>query len=207
MRKKVTIKFKNFAESMRRLKIVIGETSDRQVCLAIGIGPDSLVQLRKRGSYPYANVIEYCIKNKISLDYILGNDEILVTKEVEDNLEPNNPLLGLKKGSSVFEMRTINLEQNIVLPIFDMVVYKNSHKAYIDESTIYIIDTSVGSINKNGIYLVESNGIFYIKNVAIDFSGNFTFREKKQVDIVLKADELDKIEIIGSVVYSFSKDD
>lgn len=197
----------NFDESMRRLKIVIGETSDRQVALAIGIRADSLIQLRKRGSYPYAKVIEYCKKNKVSLDYVLGNDEILVTKEVEDNLEPNNPLLGLKKSSCVFEMRTINLEQNIVLPIFDMIVYKNSHKAYIDESTIYIIDTSVGSINKNGIYLVKSNGIFYIKNVAIDFSGNFTFREKGQVDIVLKADELEKIEVIGSVVYSFSKDD
>lgn len=192
---------------MRRLKIVIGETSDRQVALAIGIRADSLIQLRKRGSYPYAKVIEYCKKNKVSLDYILGNDEILVTKEVEDNLEPNNPLLSLKKSSSVFEMRTINLEQNIVLPMFDKIVYKNSYKAYIDESTIYIIDTSVISINKNGIYLVKSNGIFYIKNVAIDFSGNFTFREKGQVDIVLKADELEKIDVIGSVVYSFSKDD
>lgn len=181
-----------------KIKEIEGVTSDRQFALTIGMRPDSYANAKKRGTFPFEKVIDYCFKNKYSLDEIFG------MKNPKKVLETNS-----FDSETFIDIQVLESSDNVRLPkeIFkDMLDNINFLRAYIDSiSNIFIINTNLSKLQDRESFLVKIFDKLYIKNVSIDLDRNYKLTENEFEPIVVKESDFQKFDIIGKVESTYKK--
>lgn len=188
----------NYLSIVERIKEIEKINSDRQFALLIGMRADSYANAKKRGTFPYEKVIEYCFRKNYSIDEIF-------------NLK--NPIKNLKEPSKGWKDRYFNIlcidsEDYIRVPKdtthnFDDI---NFFRAFIDEKgNIFLINKTKTKLEDRANFLVKIFDKYYIKNVSIDLDRNFKLLEKEYEPIILKESDFSKIDVIGKVEISYKK--
>lgn len=191
----------DYPSIVERIKKIENETSDRQFAIAIGMRNDSYSNAKKRGTFPFEKIINYCFVNNYSLDEIFGMSN--PTKPVSESSEHIN-----ENSNSVY-IESIESNQTIKLPSYLLGGEKTSKntKYFIDEKdTIFIVDTIDKNLEDRNSYLIRLFNNLYIKDVSIDLSHNFKLKENGFDEIIVKNEELFKIEVLGKVILTYKKD-
>jgi hypothetical protein len=190
----------DFPSIVERIKKIENETSDRQFAIAIGMRNDSYSNAKKRGTFPYEKIINYCFVNNYSLDEIFG-----MKNPIKPALESNE---NTNKECNSIYIESIENKQTIKLPanLFDEERTSKDIKYYIDENdTIFIVDTIGRKLEDRNSYLIKLFNNLYIKDVSIDLSHNFKLKENGFDEIIVKNEELFKIEVLGKVILTYKK--
>lgn len=191
----------DYTSIVDRIKKTENVTSDRQFAIAIGMRTDSYSNAKKRGTFPFEKIINYCFVNNYSLDEIFGmKNPIKPISESNQNTNEN--------GSSVY-IDSIENNQTIKLPsyLLDGEKISKNIKYFIDkQDTIFIVDTIDKQLEDRNSYLIRLFNNLYIKDVSIDLSHNFKLKEKDFDEIKVKNEELFKIEVLGKVILTYKKD-
>ena len=80
-----------------RLKGVLGVSRDDEVAQALGMSPQSLNGYKDRKKIPYDKILEFCMRESVSLDHVLlGKGQV-------QNLDQNKLIVDLTKRISELE--------------------------------------------------------------------------------------------------------
>lgn len=174
------------------IKNIINSNSDRQFCLAIGMRPDSFSNMKKKGTLPYKYIVDFALKNQISLDYLFQN----VFKESKsiENIDENS----IKKEDEYIEV--INDTKKIKIPLVRKYNNKSDIKAYINKDDIYIIDCSNKELKNLNKYLIKTNSDnYFIKDVEITLTNEYIFKDEVSEPIRTKEDYSKNVEVVGKI--------
>ena len=187
-----------YSSIVKKIKEIEGVTSDRQFALIIGMRPDSYANTKKRGTFPFEKVIDYCFKNNYSLDEVFdikNPKKILESSSLDNESFVNIPLLE--------DDDSIRLPKESIKDILDNL---HSLKAYIDNiSNIFIINTELKKLEDRESFLVKIFDKLYIKDVSVDLDRNYKLTESDFEPIVIKESDFEKFEIIGKVEAIYKK--
>ena len=194
----------SFQNLIIKLKKLSGLKTDKAVAIEIlGLKADAFVQRKKRNAIPYENVINYCLVNKISLDSLFENNEIII-REIEDveTKRIETPTFSLSKIS------IIDSNEFVILPFNsnDRIV-----KAFVDNSnkSIFISNISINNFSEDGNYLIKYNDRIFVKKIMMNFNDTYKimtiYSDESERDFTTEVteDELLKIEILGKVIEIF----
>lgn len=115
----------------------------------------------------------------------------------------------INENSNSVYIESIESNQTIKLPSYLLDGEKTSKntKYFIDEQdTIFIVDTIDKNLEDRNSYLIRLFNNLYIKDVSIDLSHNFKLKENGFDEIIVKNEELFKIEVLGKVILTYKKD-
>jgi len=189
----------DYSSIVEKIKEIEKINSDRQFALLIGMRPDSYANAKKRGTFPYEKIIEYCFRKNFSID------EIFDMKNPVKNIKE---LLGKENKNNFIDVLCINSEDHIRVPkdnihnLDDI----NFFRAFIDENgNIFLINKNKTKLEDRANFLVKIFDKYYIKNVSIDLDRNFKLLEKEYEPIILKESDFSKIDVIGKVEISYQK--
>lgn len=187
-----------YSSIVEKVKEIEGVTSDRQFALTIGMRPDSYANAKKRGTFPFEKVIDYCFKNRYSLDEVFGMKN--PKKILENNSTENEDFVDIP---SLINDDNVRLPKDSIRDIIDKI---NSLKVYIDSANnIFIINTELKKLQDRESFLVKIFDKYYIKDVSVDLDKNYKLSESNYEPIIIKESDFEKFEIIGKVESTYKK--
>jgi phage repressor protein C with HTH and peptisase S24 domain len=191
---------------------------DKDIGKYLNITPESLSRLKKTNNIPYQKIIDFCNREKISIDWILlGNknekeEEKLKIKYRINVLASagggainyNENFLEIELDEYISKALGLNKEDERYIEAINVI--GDSMSPIIEDGAIAYIDTRKTDISKSGIYAVSTNnsGLF-IKRVILDPITHKIelISENKYYDKITV--EPDEIKIIGRVIGISSK--
>lgn len=186
-------------EILNKLKKISGVETDKALALEIlGLKPDALVQRKKRGAIPYEAVVSYCLRNKISIDVLFDNKQIIVSSETDINEGtrvdiPNN----------LYKIQVVDSNESIIIPLQKHDKILTAH-IEPDLKTCFIADISIDSFKEDGKYLIKFNGRYFAKKLVTSFRNTYEFSdlssEENPSSFELSESELLDIEVIGQII-------
>ena len=212
----------DFCEIIEKIKNIISKEKnkkifDKDVAKELGITQANFATLKSRNKIPYQQILDFCARKKISINWLLYN------QAPESLIETTNsywikyyPNINLSAGGGAeflednFNM--IEIPQNI-LKDFDKNELKyieainiigDSMEPILFDGNIAIIDRRKTDIKKGGIFaFLSSNGLF-VKRLHIRIDG--------KIDVISENKEYPKqkinqneIKILGKIIGSFGR--
>lgn len=199
-KKKDEILNENFVnEVLDNLANILNVKSDRQLAIKLDILPSTLFNNRKRGILPYEKILNYALKQEISLDEIFKPNNVKNDKTKECFL-----------ASSDYDLVNINILNDsknfIQIPL--KIAEQENYKAFLDDKKIYIIDTINNNFKNKNRYLIKNNNNYFVVLISLDFDNTYILRDENDSDLISKLtkEEFEKIEIIGKVDFILSRE-
>lgn len=199
-KKKDEILNENFVnEVLDNLANILNVKSDRQLAIKLDILPSTLFNNRKRGILPYEKILNYALKNNLSLDDIFKPSNI-----------KNNKVNECILASSDYDLVNINILNDsknfIQIPL--KIAEQENYKAYLDDKKIYVIDTINNNFKNKTRYLIKNNNNYFVVLISLDFDNTYILRDENDSDLISKLtkEEFEKIEIIGKVDFILSRE-
>ena len=214
----------DFNQILNRIKKYIkqkenkNEVYDKDVGNLLGITVQSLSRMKKTNSIPFQKIVEFCNREKISLDWILFG---LNHEEDENKIKIKyrlNVLASAGGGAENLDedfleieidenlAKALNLSKEDEQYIEAINVIGDSMSPIIEDGAIAYIDTRKTDINKSGIYAVSTiNSGLFIKRVVLDPIANKIelISENKYYDKITV--DPSEVKIIGRVIGVTSK--
>ena len=213
---------KNFSEVLEKLKDILSKEQnkrifDKDIAHELGITQANLATLKSRNKIPYQQILDFCARKKISINWLLYN------QAPESLIETTNsywiryyPNINLSAGGGAefldekFEM--IEIPQNILSDINSnelqnieaINIIGDSMEPILFDGNIALINRKKTDINKGGIFaFVSSNGLF-VKRLHKRIDG--------KIDVISENKEypkqkisLNEISILGKIIGSFGR--
>ena len=214
----------DFNQILKRIKEYIkrkenkNEVYDKDVGKLLGITVQSLSRMKKTNSIPFQKLIEFCEKEKISLDWALfGINHQEDENKVKIKYRPNvlasagggaenldEDFLEIEIDENLAKALNISKEDEKYIEAINVV--GDSMSPIIEDGAIAYIDTKKTDISKSGIYAVSTvNSGLFIKRVVLDPITNKIelISENKYYDKITV--EPNEVKIIGRVIGVTSK--
>lgn len=61
-----------YAAALAKAKVAFNANSDRELASKINLDPSAISVAKKNGTAPVRHIIEACVENNVSIDYIFG---------------------------------------------------------------------------------------------------------------------------------------
>ncbi len=211
-----------FNEILERLKDIISSRTigrqvyDKDVSVQLGITPATFATMKKRGSIPYREIMEFCAKNKISINWLFFDQPAEMLVEETGKFFRIRYFTNLKAsaggGADVFdedyeymEVDTKMLEEIIGMPIpkhIDAIrVTGESMEPTLEDGSIVFVDRDSTDSSRDGIFVVSTTNGLFIKRVRerVDGMVELISDNRLYTPEILGADE---VSIVGRVVGS-----
>jgi len=209
----------DFGQILERIKEYIKNQKnknyvyDKDVGELLDITVQSLSRMKKTNSIPFQKIVEFCKKEKVSLDWILFG---LNPKEDENKIQIKyriNVLASAGGGAENIDedfleieiddniAKALNLSKEDEKYIEAINVIGDSMSPIIEDGAIAYIDIRKTDISKSGIYAVSTtNSGLFIKRVVLDPIANKIelISENKYYDKITV--EPNEVKIIGRVI-------
>ncbi len=212
----------DFSEVIEKLKDIVSQSRigarvyDKDVAAELGISQAAFATMKKRNSIPYREILEFCARRKISINWLFFD------QPAEMLLEETGKFFRIKYfaqlrasaggGAEVFDenFKYISVDRDILVEIVGSVDEKNieairvegeSMEPTLKSGSIVFIDRSGTYTSKDGIYVVSSTGGLFVKRLRVRADG---FVELIS-DNTLYENEIvspEEISIVGKVVGS-----
>jgi hypothetical protein len=172
-----------------------GILHDRHYCSLFGLPTSTVSQYKRNNSFPYSIVLEHCLKNNVSLDSIFSTTPL----KRQGKVKVSAPVEQIE-----FEIPTINKTIDIQLPE----LHQNQNKSlkfFYQNKNVFVIDTGIQKISKDGYYLLSKNELFLIVYITIKFDDAFAISliDSKTLKIqdsqTVSSEKLLEYEVLGLV--------
>lgn len=210
-----------FTEIIEKLKDVIstkkigGKVYDKDVANALGITQTSFATMKKRGSIPYKELMDFCATKKLSINWLFFDQPIEMLIEETNKFFQLRYFAELRAsaggGAEVFDenYELITVDEKIIQNISGRVdhhlemihVDGESMEPTLADGSIVFIDREHTDISKDGIFIASTNAGLFIKRIRKRADGmielisdNMTYSPE-----ILPSEELT---IVGKVVGS-----
>jgi SOS-response transcriptional repressor LexA len=214
-----------FNEIIEKIKDVIsnesesGKVFDKDVAAELGISQATFATMKKRGAVPYKELMEFCAKRKLSINWLFYDQSAgMLVEETEKFFKIkyfSSVRASAGGGAEGFgeEFETITVDKKLIKSFMpklseDELVSKNIEAINVDgesmeptlkNGSIVFVDRDHNTISKEGIFIVRTPGGLFIKrlNRKVDGSVELISDNKLYSPEIVAPDEL---EIVGKVV-------
>ena len=214
-----------FEEVVERLKDILAKeignkkVYDKDVAKALGLRAEHFSMLKKRQRLPLEELLDFCAKRKISINWLLyDQDPLSLCDETEKFAYVKYfKEINASAGGGAFNYELVAhklyIDEEIVrllggrknLKYIEALnVIGDSMEPELKEGSIVFVDTRKKNIKKGGIFVFSTNIGVFIKRVRL--------RTDKRVELIsvnrnypIEVIEPEEIKIIGEVVGSIEK--
>ncbi|WP_458701364.1 S24 family peptidase [Sulfurospirillum sp. 1307] len=210
----------DIVEILNRIKDILSseignkKVFDKDVANALGINQVTLATMKKRGKIPYKEVLEFCAKRKISINWLLFDQVVnSIAKESEkfERIHYFKDIYASAGGGALnYDEKSefLELDEEIVNHlggkqsvkyIKALNVLGDSMEPTLNDGDIVFIDTSSKNINRNGVYIVTTPMGLFIKRLQLRADGKVALVSDNSIytDEIVNSED---IEVLGKVV-------
>lgn len=212
----------NVSEIIEKLKDILskdgklGKVFDKDVAGALDLSQVNFATMKNRGKIPYSNILDFCAKKKISINWLLYNQNPGSLVDTTDKYWIRYyPEVNVSAGGGAYESDD-EYESLEVPPYFinmlggkenlkniDAInVVGDSMEPTLNSDNIIFIDKSKNDLNRDGIYAFTTTHGLFVKRIQRRVDGKFdVISDNKDYPIQI----LDKSElyVVGKVISSF----
>lgn len=210
-----------FNEIVEKLKDVIstkkigGKVFDKDVAIELGIPQTSFATMKKRGSIPYKELMEFCASKKLSINWLFFDQPIEMLVEETSKFFQVRYFTSLRAsaggGAEVFDenYELITVDEKIIQNMSGRTDRKleaihvegESMEPTLSDGSIVFIDREQTDIKKEGIFIASTNAGLFIKRIRLRADGTIELiSDNKAYSSELLAPE--EVTIVGKVVGS-----
>jgi len=206
----------NFEKIMDKIKSILtvelgkDKILNKEVANALGISPENLSMLKKRGKIPYEEIAYFCAKRKISINWILFDQN---SEEIIHNTDRFSIIKYFKDINASAGGGALNFDENYeVIYIDKKLIDKNldaihvvgdSMEPTIKDGSIIFIDRSDKNIQNGGIFVISTNSGTFVKRVNLKSTGEIELISDNKI-YPPETISSENVEIVGKVVKIFS---
>ncbi len=212
----------DFSSVLTKIKEIISQEQNRErvfdkdVAEALGINQLTFATMKKRGKLPYEEIIEFCAKRKISINWLFYDQ---ATKSLEEetgkyaNIRYFRDIYASAGGGAFNEEEegeTLVLDPHMVdmlggarevKNIDSINVLGDSMEPTFYEGDIIFINKNQKDIKKGGVFVVSTPIGLFVKRVNLKSNGELDLISDNPLYSVESVDA-NSVEIIGRVVGS-----
>lgn len=192
---------------------------DKDVASALKLSPAAFATMKNRGKIPYEEIIDFCVKKKISINWLLyGQDPSTV-------LESTNRFAYVRYFSNVNasagggadfgaeESEDLMIDESLVDKLGFYVnpkdleainVVGDSMEPTLRDGDVLFIDRTKTELGKDGVFVVGSNHGIFVKRVLRRVDGNIDIISDNS-DYSTQTVSPDEIKILGKAVGVFGR--
>jgi hypothetical protein len=213
-----------FSEIIERVKDIIsskkigGRVYDKDVAAELGINQGSLATMKKRNSIPYAELMSFCARKKISINWLFFDQPVEMLIEETSKFFRVRYYADLRAsaggGADVFDenYEMISIDEKIVQKMTGsdsrkleaIHVSGDSMEPTLQDGSIVFVDREQTDIKKEGIFIAATTAGLFIKRIRQRADGmvELISDNKTYSPEVLLSDE---VKIVGKVVGNIEK--
>ncbi len=189
---------------------------DKDVAQALGINHLTFATMKKRGKIPYEEILDFCAKRKISINWLFYNQ---ATRSLEESTEryANVRYFGdvyASAGGGAFNYEEapeyLSLDPHMVrmiggereIPNIDAInVLGDSMEPTFKDGDIVFINRSLSDVTRGGVFVISTPGGLFVKRVLLKSDGTLDLISDNSL-YSTESVMLSDVEVIGKVVGS-----
>ena len=214
----------DFKEILNRIKDILSEelgnrkVFDKDIAESLGINQVSFATMKSRQKIPYKEVLEFCAKRKVSINWLMFNQVVQSIQAQSEKFEKIHYFKDIYAsaggGAENYEESSeyLTLDQEIVNHLGGKSSIKNiqalnvlgdSMEPTLNDGDIVFMDTMSNNLNRNGVYIVTTPIGLFIKRLQLKSNGMVALVSDNESysDELVNADD---IKILGKVVGAMS---
>ncbi len=214
----------DFIEVMDRLAIIIEQIEgkkpyDKTIAEKLDLTPTNFANMKKRNSIPYEELALFCGKNKVSLNWVLLNQNGRMIADYEEEvwniryIDRINPSCGggaYDDENPKIKYLRINKEAAQSIGITNpknveaITITGDSMYPTIKENATVLIDRTKSQFEEGGIFVINTNNGLFVKRLSLNPNGGVDLISDNKIysTTTMLAEE---VIIIGKVVASLEK--
>ncbi len=214
----------NIEDIILKLKSILIEDSkgkkifDKEVAEALDLTQANFATMKNRGKIPYSNILTFCAKRKISINWLLYNQSPNSLIDSTDKyFVKYYPSIRVSAGGGAYddedsfeslELPTYFLDilggQDKLKNIDAINVVGDSMEPTLNSNNIIFIDKTKNDISKDGIYAFTTLYGLFVKRVQKRVDGKLDIISDNK-DYPIQILDKNDITILGKVISSFGK--
>ena len=181
------VKMLFLSEIIEKLKDVISESKlgakvfDKDVATALNIPQATFATMKKRNSIPYREILEFCAKKRISVNWLFFDQAVDMLKAETDKFFQVRYFADIRAsaggGAEVLgeEYKVLNVDRTIMKSIVGLDTPPSTLEAIrvdgesmeptLQDGSIVFIDREETNINKDGIFVASTTAGLFIKRI------------------------------------------
>jgi SOS-response transcriptional repressor LexA len=218
------VKMPDFKEILNRIKDILSDelgnrkVFDKDIAEALGINQVSFATMKSRQKIPYKEVLEFCAKRKVSINWLMFNQVVQSIQAQSEKFEKIHYFKDIYAsaggGAENYEEDSeyLTLDEEIVNHLGGKSSIKNiqalnvlgdSMEPTLNDGDIVFMDTMSNNLNRNGVYIVTTPIGLFIKRLQLKSDGMVALVSDNESysDELVDADD---IKILGKVVGAMS---
>ena len=220
----------NFNEIIEKVKDIIsnesetGKVFDKDVAAELGISQATFATMKKRGAIPYKELMEFCARRKISINWIFFDQSAgMLVEETEKFFQVkyfSSVRASAGGGAEGFgeDSETVSIDKSLIKAFYGNIsdeeltsktleaihVDGDSMEPTLKNGSIVFVDRSQNTMDKNGIFIVNTPGGLFIKRLDRKADGSIELISDNKL-YSPEAMSPNEITIIGRVVGNVGK--
>ncbi len=174
-----------FQETIEKIKDIIstkkteGRVYDKDVASTLGIPQATFATMKKRGTIPYKEIMEFCAQKKISINWLFfGQSAAMLLEETEKFFRVRyfaNIRASAGGGAEIFDesYESITLDETVMRNMVGMgntdleAIHINgeSMEPTLQDGSIVFVDRTQTDIEKDGIFIAATTAGLFVKRI------------------------------------------
>ena len=207
-------KLKNILKTDSKTKKVF----DKELAEALDLTQANFATMKNRGKIPYTNILNFCAKRKISINWLLYNQNPNSLIDSTDRYWIKYyPTVNVSAGGGAYEdednYESLELPEyflNIlggkdnIKNIEAINVIGDSMEPTLNSNNIIFVDKTKNDINKDGVYAFTTNHGLFVKRIQKRVDGLLDIISDNK-DYPLQVLNKNELNVLGKVISSFGK--
>lgn len=194
-----------------------GKVFDKDVAKSLNLTQANFATMKNRGKIPYSNILEFCAKKKISINWLLYNQNPNSLIDTTDRYWIKYyPSVNVSAGGGAYDEIEENYE-NLEVPTYFVTmlggkdnlknidainVVGDSMEPTLNTDNIIFIDKTKCDISRDGIYAFTTNYGLFVKRIQRRVDGSLDIISDNK-DYPLQVLNNSELNILGKVISSF----
>ena len=193
-----------------------GKVFDKDVAQSLELSQANFATMKNRGKIPYSNILNFCARKKISINWLLYNQNPGSLVDTTDKYWIKYfPSVSVSAGGGAYESED-NFESLEIPPYFihmlggkdnlkniDAInVVGDSMEPTLNNDNIIFIDKTKNDCNRDGIYAFTTEHGLFVKRIQKKVDGNLDIISDNK-DYPSQVLGVKDLKILGKVISSF----